>query len=45
VQSGESSDTRCNYSYADPAEEASAKQRRNYDAFRGAGLDDETEPP
>jgi len=44
VQSGESSYTRFAYSYADSAEEACAKEWRNFDAFGGAGLDNETEP-
>lgn len=44
VQNAESSYTRFAYSYADSAEEACAKEWRNYDDFAGGGLDNETEP-
>ena len=45
VGNAESSYTRFAYSYARSAEEAYAKEWRNYDAFGGShGLDNETEP-
>ena len=45
VGSVESSYTRFAYSYASSAEEACAKEWRNYDAFGGSrGLDNETQP-
>ncbi len=45
VGNAESSYTRFAYSYARSAEEACAKQWRNYDAFGGSyGLDNETQP-
>jgi hypothetical protein len=45
VGSGESGYTRFAYSYAHSAEEAYAKEWRNYDAFGGSrGLDNESQP-
>ena len=45
VGSAESSYTRFAYSYAQSAEDAYAKEWRNYDAFGGShGLDNETQP-
>ena len=45
VENAESSYTRFAYSYARSAEEAYAKEWRNYDAFFGGhGLDNETQP-
>jgi hypothetical protein len=45
VGNAESSYTRFAYSYARSAEEACAKEWRNYDAFGGhRGLDNETQP-
>lgn len=45
VESAEASYTRFAYSYATSAEEAYAKEWRNYDAFGGSrGLDNETQP-
>jgi len=45
VRNAETGYTRFAYSYARSAEEAYAKQWRNYDAFGGSqGLDNETQP-
>ena len=45
VDSAESSYTHFAYSYARSADEAYAKEWRNYDAFGGShGLDNETQP-
>ena len=45
VDNAESSYTRFAYSYARSAEDAYAKEWRNYDAFGGShGLDNETQP-
>ena len=45
VENAESSYTRFAYSYAPSANEAYAKQWRNYDAFGGSdGLDNHREP-
>jgi hypothetical protein len=45
VENADSSYTRFAYSYAQSAEEAYAREWRNYDAFGGSqGLDNETQP-
>jgi len=44
VEAGESSYTHFAYRYADTADEAYAREWRNYDAFGGEGLDNEAEP-